>query len=263
LWLVTHHPEIDLGAYTLVSREENPDVYEQIRRAWKELVKRSPENSAYREQAARFVTNEAPDDAEALYRDGASLEPAEAKWPEHLGNLLIRRSRSATDEVTASTLAGEAVHAFERAYELESWDFARHKLQLSIARAAVAAGRLDVATAAAGAVLRDAPQFERTWLYGNAVHWGHIVLGKVARLQSEVESACRELGLAGATRGSPQLDSFGPDLELAQSLLDLGRTDVVLDYLTQCKRFWKTGRFALDQWIHQISSGERPKMKLS
>jgi hypothetical protein len=94
------------------------------------------------------------------------------------------------------------------------------------------------------------------------VHWAHIVLGTVARLRGNLESACGELGLAGGTRGSPQLNSSGPDLELAQGLLDLGRPDAVLDYLTQCKRFWEMDRGALDQWISHISSGERPKLEL-
>jgi hypothetical protein len=175
----------------------------------------------------------------------------------------MRRSKSATDAATVTALAGEALRAFERAYELESWDFRRHGLQINIARAAVAAGLLDVASTAADAVLRDAAQFERTWLYGNAIHWGHIVLGQVARLGNILDVACSELALAGRTRGSPQLDSFGPDLDLARSLLDLGRTDAVLDYLAQCKRFWKMDRGALEQWSRQISSGECPKLELS
>jgi hypothetical protein len=263
LWLATQHPSIDLGGFTLFLREEDPELYEQTLLAWKQLVERSPENSVYREQAARFAMHDEPSYAEALYRAGASLDPAEAKWPEHLGNLLMRRRRSAADAATATSLAVEAVQAFERAHELESWDFGRHGLQLDIAEAAIAAGLLDVATVAAHAVLRDAPQFERTWQYGNAVHWGHIVLGKIARLRGDLESASGELAFAGRTPGSPQLDSYGPDLELAQSLLDLGRTDAVLDYLTQCKRFWEMDRGALDQWIRQISSGERPKLELA
>jgi hypothetical protein len=262
LWLATQHPRIDLGGFAVFRRDEDPEVYEQVRLAWKQLLESSPENSVYREQAARFASHDDPSYAEGLYRDGMSLDPMGAKWPERLGTLLMRRSRCAADAATAIGLAGEAVRAFERAYELESWDFGRHGLQLDIARAAIAAGLLDVATVAAHAVLRDASQFERTWQYGNAMHWGHIVLGNIARLRGDLESASGELALAGRTRGSPQLDSFGPDLELAQSLLDLGRTDAVLDYLTQCKRFWEMDRGALDQWISRISSGERPKLEL-
>jgi hypothetical protein len=186
LWLATHHPEVDLGGFSLIQREEEPEVYERIRLAWKELVERSPENSVYREQAARFVTYDAPRDAEALYREGIALQPVEATWHEHLGHLLMRCSRQAVDRESAVGRAGEAMRAFEQAYRLESWDFGRLGLQISIARAAVAAGFPDAASAAAEAVLRDASQFEHTWLYGNAIHWGHVVLGKVARLRGDV-----------------------------------------------------------------------------
>ena len=262
LWLARQHPSVDLAGFTVFRRDEDPEVYEQVRLVWQYLVEDSPENSVYREQAARFASHDDPTYTEALYREGASLDPAEARWPEHLGNLLMRRSTSVTDAAVATALAGEAVQAFERAYELESWDFRRHGIQIDIARAAVAAGLVHVASTAANLVLRDASQFERTWQYGNAIHWAHIVLGQVA-LRNNLEIACGELTLAGRTRGSPQLNSFGPDLELAQSLLDLGRTDTVLDYLRECKRFWEMDRGALDQWIHQISAGERPTLKVA
>lgn len=93
----------------------------------------------------------------------------------------------------------------------------------------------------------------------NSVQWAHIVLGQVA-IRDNPEVACAELALAGRTRGSPQLNSFGPDLALAQSLLDLGYVDAVVDYLTECKRFWEMDRGLLDQWIRAISTGERPKL---
>ena len=174
----------------------------------------------------------------------------------------MRRSKTATDAPAAITLATDAVRTFERAYELESWDFARHALQIDIARAAVDAGLSDVARRAAEAVLRDAPQFERTWQYGNAIHWAHIVLGHVA-LRNDLDTACAELSLAGRTPGSPQLNSFGPDLTLAQRILDCGRIGAVLDYLTECKRFWEMDRGDLDLWIGQIASGGRPRLNLA
>jgi hypothetical protein len=59
LWLVTQHPGIDLGGFTVFRREEDPDVYQQIRLAWEQLVKRSPENSVYasKPQASRRMTS--------------------------------------------------------------------------------------------------------------------------------------------------------------------------------------------------------------
>ena len=47
---------------------------------------------------------------------------------------------------------------------------------------------------------------------------------------------------AGATPGSPQLDSFGPNMTLAKELLEKGQPDVVLHYFALCKNFWEDGR---------------------
>jgi tetratricopeptide (TPR) repeat protein len=261
LWLATHHPEVDLLAFTVIPRDEEPEVFERIRLAWMEHVQRSPENSIYRKQAARFVWSADPSEAEALYRQGAALDPAEPDWHERLGSLLIGRSKRAADTDTAMGFALEAVKAFEDACRRESGDSRRLYLYISLAKAAVAAGLHDTASAAAEAALRDASQFEHKLMDGDAIHWGHIVLGTVARRRGDVESALRELELAGRARGSPSLDDYGPDFELAQSLLALGYSDAVLDYLTQCKAFWEKGHETLDRWIQQISSGERPELK--
>lgn len=260
LWLVTRHPDVDLDGFTVFAREDDPDHYERVRAVWRRLVDRWPENAVYREQAARFAALDDPTYAEELYRQGASLEPHESTWPDRLGHALMRRSRNASDDATSISVAREAVDQFERACELEPWDFRRHGLQIDIARASVAARLLDRATGAATAVLREASAFARTWQYGNSVHWGHIVLGQVALLRADADTASTELVLAGGTPGSPQLNSFGPDLELAQGLLHLGRTEAVREYLTQCKRFWNMDRGALDRWIAQIESNQVPML---
>jgi hypothetical protein len=46
---------------------------------------------------------------------------------------------------------------------------------------------------------------------------------------------------AGATPGSPQLDSFGPNLTLAKELFEKSQPDVILHYFALCKNFWEDG----------------------
>jgi hypothetical protein len=46
---------------------------------------------------------------------------------------------------------------------------------------------------------------------------------------------------AGATPGSPQLDSFGPNLTLAKELFEKSKPDVILHYFALCKNFWEDG----------------------
>jgi len=87
-------------------------------------------------------------------------------------------------------------------------------------KAAFEVGRVAEAREYAQAVLDLAPKYRNDWNYGNAIHDGHMVLGRVALKGGDVETAKKELLLAGATPGSPQLDSFGPNVSLAKDLLE-------------------------------------------
>jgi hypothetical protein len=85
-----------------------------------------------------------------------------------------------------------------------------------------------------------------------------MVRGLVALRSGNVEQAAKDLIEAGKTTGSPQLDSFGPNMILASELLDKGQRDAVLEYLSLCKNFWKLGGARLDGWIDVIKSGGKP-----
>ena len=51
-----------------------------------------------------------------------------------------------------------------------------------------------------------AEQYRSNWNYGNAIHDGHIVLGKVSLAKKHIKEAKAELIKAGHTPGSPQLN---------------------------------------------------------
>jgi len=116
------------------------------------------------------------------------------------------------------------------------------------AMAAFECGQAERARAYATEALQSAPQFRKDWSYGNAIHAGHVVLGRTALARGDLDTACGELLLAGRTPGSPQLDSFGPNMSLARDLLRAGRRDVVLDYLEACGTFWRHDFGALARW---------------
>jgi thiol-disulfide isomerase/thioredoxin len=59
-------------------------------------------------------------------------------------------------------------------------------------------------------------------------------------------------------KGSPQLNSFGPDWKLAAELLAHGEKDAVLTYIDLCRKFWKTGASRLDSWVSSIRAGGLP-----
>jgi hypothetical protein len=131
-----------------------------------------------------------------------------------------------------------------------------------MATAALETGNLDAASAYAQQMLAagtTATTFD-DWNAGNLIHHGHITLGRLALLAGDTDGAAQHLLRAGSTPGSPQLDSFGPDFNLANQLLAHGRTDTVEDYLRLCQQFWKLGGDKLERWIAEIHTGHRPTL---
>lgn len=139
------------------------------------------------------------------------------------------------------------------------------------APAAFRAGDMAKAAALANALLAEAPKFENDWNYCNAIHVGHLVLGRVALAAGDVKEAKRQLlksaqgsGEADPTtdvkqfKGSPQMISFGPDMRLAQELLEKGEKDTVLKYLDLCAKFWIKDLSKVDEWKAQVNKGEVP-----
>ncbi len=120
-------------------------------------------------------------------------------------------------------------------------------------------GRYEQAGYLAQELLELAEQYRHDWNYGNALHHGHIVLGRVALAVQDLASARNELLLAGQTSGSPQLNSFGPNMRLALDLIRAGQRDVVLEYFDLCRRFWEMGTDQLDAWAADIAEGREPK----
>ncbi len=123
---------------------------------------------------------------------------------------------------------------------------------------ALATGADDKAAAYANEWLSGARENPEDWSYGNAVHDGHVTLGLVALRRDDIATARRELLEAAQTPGSPQLNSFGPDMTLANELLKHGEREAVLEYLTLCRKFWKVGGSRLDSWSDAIRKGETP-----
>ena len=63
---------------------------------------------------------------------------------------------------------------------------------------------------------------------------------------------------AGATPGSPQLDSFGPSMTLAKELLEKGERQAVIEYFQLCAKFWEMGKKSLENWTSVVKEGKIP-----
>ena len=103
---------------------------------------------------------------------------------------------------------------------------------------AYARGDMVEAKALATKYLSLAPSFKCDWNYGNAIHNANTILGLVALRGGDRAGAVRHLLAAGASRGSPQLDSFGPSLMLAKKLAEAGEHGAVATYIRSIRAFW-------------------------
>jgi len=163
-----------------------------------------------------------------------------------IGHLSAERAKKALAELDAAASERHRFHALPDA-----------------ARGAYELGRFDLAAALAAESLERAASYKGDWNYGNAIHMGHTVKGLLALRGGNEDLAIVELRAAGATPGSPQLDSFGPSMALARALLRAGKSEEVLRYLEQCQSFWKMGDTWLAIWDKKIRAGEVPNFLMN
>ena len=150
--------------------------------------------------------------------------------------------------------AEAALAQYQRAYD-QSEGSGKDSVLVHLMRAAFAANQHETAREYAKAALRDT---SKGWNLGNRMHYGNITLGKIALDAGKVEEAKSHLIAAGATQGSPQLNSFGPDMTLAKDLLEAGEEEAVLKYFELCSKFWKSGQARLAEWTELADRGGIP-----
>jgi hypothetical protein len=171
--------------------------------------------------------------------------------------------------------ADESLRSYENAYEeseppsftsrapgypprtIESPSAKESSFLPNMAKAALAAGDLNKAEdyAIEMLALEDSVQ---NWLTGNLIYFGNYVLGMIEVRNGHLEAAGEYLLAAGDTPGSPQLNSFGPNMSLAKELLDRGERDVVLAFLKKCLKFWSIETSPCSRWIQEMEEGKTP-----
>jgi hypothetical protein len=126
------------------------------------------------------------------------------------------------------------------------------------ARLSFLTGKTEEARSFANELLSLVPEFQANWNHDNAIHVSNIVLGRIALAEGRIDDAKNHLTTAGTIHGSPQLDTYGPDMSLANDLLAKGEQQVVLDYIELCRKFWSIDAGALNRWRNDIENGTAP-----
>lgn len=165
------------------------------------------------------------------------------------------------------TLAQEyalAALAQERAaHALVALEKASTELEVfyALPAAAMAAWHLEkfeLARELAEKTLLRAPTYVNDWNFGNALNLAHNVQGLLALDAGLTSEAVSHLYKAGDSPGSPQLNTFGPSMQLARALAKQGQFDAALGYLEKCRVFWKMGAVWLNLWEQKLRTGAVP-----
>jgi len=119
-------------------------------------------------------------------------------------------------------------------------------------------GKIDEASKYAQELKMLLSKFKDNWNYGNAIQDTNLVMGRIALSENRAEDAKEYLLNAGRSPGSPQMDTFGPNMSLAEDLLGKGERETVLQYFELCRKFWRMNRGRLDAWRDAVKAGRIP-----
>jgi hypothetical protein len=98
-------------------------------------------------------------------------------------------------------------------------------------------------------------------VYGYGIHIAHVTLGKISLDEGDISSAVRHLSAAAHVPNSTALYAVGPDMSLAQALLEFDKRESVCDFISQCEKLVLSdpSKKMLADWRHQIDIGRRPQ----
>jgi len=254
LWVIRNRPEAEIAGlpYCKIERILDRTGYRKAKALWDKQVKQHSDNTAVLANAAHFYSGDEGRTAIVLLKRLQRLEPRNPEWKERLGHLYHLQSVGAPGQKRNKAAAVHALEQWEAAFDLLRTESERFYMLTWLAPVAVDAGRLRKAVRYAHALLRQAKKLRADWNFGNAIHHAHVALGRVALRSKRIEEAKRHLIASAKTKGSPQLDSFGPSRDLAAELLARGEAKTVLRYLDLCREFWAMGHAQIDTWTKSI-----------
>ncbi len=255
LWMITHAP--DSAVLSTPDGTLNPsfdaEFYATAKSEWQRHIDSEPNNLKYLENAANFFFVFDPVQSEVYLLKAQSIDIKAPYWAEKLGQLYLLRAEHCGGQEHARA-ASSSLEQFEKAFELTPVEHRRHLLSY-LAKMALESGDDEKAMRFASDMLEES---EAKWNVGNDIHHGNLVMGRIALRKGNVEEAKRRLIAAGKTTGSPQLNSSGPGMRLANQLLLLGESEVVLDYFNLCDKFWSSSNNKLQVWRADIEHGRLP-----
>lgn len=209
-------------------------------------------------RAMGVSTRDYGDLAEKFLLKAQSMDPDNKTWAQVLGEFYSLKSLAASSPEEKARWSRKSLEQTEKGLEQASDPEGRAYQLIQAAKTAFNAGAFDKAEKSAKELLVIAESHQGDEKYGQAVHDGNMILGRLALRRNDVNQAKMYLLKAGRTAGGGTLSSFGPNMSLAKELFERGEREAVVQYLQLCKKFWTYPRNPLDQWIQDIREGRQP-----
>lgn len=258
LWFIRNMPDSEI-LKRIVQIRLDPvldKAFPEAKQLWLDNLNKYQGNTTVIENAADFFAINDKSFAEKLIKEAARLEPNNPRWPLELGQELMLEMQSTKGEARRD-LAAAAYEQYSLAYSMSKGIAEKSSLLIRLPVAAFEAGDLKHAREWAAEILNQAGDKQNP-LLADAVHHAQIVLGRLALVNGDVQEAKERLLLAGQTAGSPSLKSFGPNMSLAEDLLEKGERETVIKYFDECATFWMH-KEKLDQWTSEVKAGHTPQ----
>ena len=246
-WLALNYPdlEISLSAFHLMRGFCGPVFFAKIRDIFLAHLSDRPNNPSIIKNVADAFTLDDPIFALDLLKRGKERFSDDARWSRDLAHHY--------------RLMG---HGFEQLALQECLESLKHEdeskwLESYLLRDLYIAGQKDRAFAICNNMLHLVKEHSRQRQNGDIINTAHTVLGLIALDSNDVELAKHHLHLSSQGASSPVNCSFGPMLDLASAFIDRGDRQAAIDYLQECKAFWKPAEH-VNKLIKEIETGKNP-----
>lgn len=262
LWLIQNHADAQITGTHEADLDPilDKEVYYEAKKLWLKQVEAHKKSTTVLGNAANFFLIHDRDIAEELLKKAQALEPENPEWSQRLGHLYSLDAPYLPAESKPGS-AAKSLKQFEKSLSLTTSEREKFYKLADLAKMAFEAGEMEKAETYANRLLAQAAQYKNDWNYGNAIHHGNLVLGRIVLKSSNVEKAKEYLIKAGKAPGSPQLNSFGPNMALAKELLEKNEREVVIQYFELCGNFWKMGQDRLKNWTAVVKEGRIPDFR--
>lgn len=284
-WIIKNAPECNTAGspYAFLFDVGVSADYEKAKQLWLGHVESHGNNLKILGNAAQFFIHRNITLSEKLLKRGRVLDPSNPEWTERLGHLYSLGKRPKLSGHTQGDSAHAALEHFQAADEIRRGvpchgeaevhgdvvdrkennliESAKTLFSLcDLTNAAIKAGEFQIAREYATKLLRTARLSELPELVrqGQPIFDGNLALGWCALKEGDVDLAKNYLIAAAQTKGSPTLNSFGPDMSLAKALMEQGERAAVLEFLELCTEFWEMPGRHLQQWIEDVKQGTIP-----